>query len=145
VLHERIGEFSPPSDGREEIGNFLRRAFPLGLASFEGITSQLEMEVGNAALGTYARTLDAVSREHWDPAGRSKVGVKATLPVAVENAIALLSSQSRDQLSSGLPAAQFAVHLAVALANEALLQFGDRTAFGCDLEGSIDDASFIHG
>ena len=64
MLHERIGEFSPPSDGREEIGKFLRRAFPLGLASFEGITSQLEMEVGDAALGTYARTLDAVSREH---------------------------------------------------------------------------------
>jgi hypothetical protein len=57
VLHERIGGFSPPPDDREEIGKFLRRAFPLGLASFEGITSQIEKEVGDAALRTYARTL----------------------------------------------------------------------------------------
>lgn len=58
---------------------------------------------------------------------------------------AILSSQSRDQLPSGLPAAQFPIHLAVALANEATLQFSNRTAVGCDLEGSVDDAHFIHG
>ena len=51
MLHERIGGFPPPPDTREEIGKFLRHAFPLGLRSFEGLTSLLaNEETGGPAL-----------------------------------------------------------------------------------------------
>ena len=56
MLHERIGGFPP--DGREDFGRFLRHAFPLGLASFEGLSSEIDdEEVGNSVLETYARSL----------------------------------------------------------------------------------------
>ena len=75
-MHEWLGGFPPPPDGREQIGAFLRdgreqigaflrHAFPLGLASFEGLPSEVEeAESGLPVLQTYARTLGEDSREH---------------------------------------------------------------------------------
>lgn len=61
--HERVGGFPPP-DNREEIGKFLRHAFPLGLGSFEGLTGLFaDNGKGGPALGTYTHFLDEVSRE----------------------------------------------------------------------------------
>ena len=63
MLHERVGG-SPPPDNREEIGKSLRHAFPLGLGSFEGLTSPFaDKDLGDPALGTNAHFLDEVSRE----------------------------------------------------------------------------------
>jgi hypothetical protein len=65
MLHERIGGFAPPPDDREEIGRFLRHAFPLGLASFEGVVSLLGKEgMADTSLGTYARSLGESGRQH---------------------------------------------------------------------------------
>lgn len=63
MLHERIGGFEPPPDDREEIGKFLRHAFPLGLESFEGLPSEIDAG-GDLVLENYARSLDQGRREH---------------------------------------------------------------------------------
>jgi hypothetical protein len=61
MLHEHIGGFPP--DGREEFGKFLRHAFPIGLASFEGLASAIDEETGNSVLEIYARSLTNNGRE----------------------------------------------------------------------------------
>lgn len=42
MTHERVGGFPQPPDSREVVGKLLRQAFPLGLGSFEGLTSLVE-------------------------------------------------------------------------------------------------------
>ena len=39
MTHELLGEY-PAADGHEQIGRFLRYAFPLGLQSFAGLVSE---------------------------------------------------------------------------------------------------------
>lgn len=43
VTRELIGGF-PAADGREQMGQFLRHAFPLGLGSFKELLVKLEEE-----------------------------------------------------------------------------------------------------
>jgi hypothetical protein len=43
MTRELIGGF-PAVDGREQMGQFLRHAFPLGLGSFEELLVKLEEE-----------------------------------------------------------------------------------------------------
>jgi len=43
MTRELIGDF-PAADGREQMGQFLRHAFPLGLGSFKELLVKLEEE-----------------------------------------------------------------------------------------------------
>ena len=62
MLRERIGGWPTQPHDREEIGRFLRHAFPLGLASFQGLIEDQEM--GDPELGAYARFLSEDRCEH---------------------------------------------------------------------------------
>ena len=54
MTHEIIGEY-PAADDREQMGRFLRHAFPLGLGSFAELPDALEGEGESGDTASEAR------------------------------------------------------------------------------------------